>query len=472
MNVRLQKLIATFESALSPGKVIYGGRLENRDPGYCRAAYDGGILLLPESTADVAAICKTANANLIALVPHGGLTGLVDATGTEHGEVAVSFERMNRIRRVDPAQGIAIAEAGVTLDALIAAAGSHNLRPGVDLPSRGTCTLGGMAGTNAGGIQAIRYGMMRDNILGMTVVLASGEVLDLSNTLVKNNAGYDLKHQFIGSEGTLGLITELVVKLHPRPLETKTALVGCPSDDCFAELLQLARSRFGNRLLSFEAMWPDYVDVVGAQPGMGPRPLSQDHAAYGLIEIGTWDSTEANAGEFEAFLEATFEVELVSDAVVAQSEGQRAALWRIREDSDAIEARHQVTLTYDVGLELKDIPAYVTQLDKAIQSRLWSVSAYYFGHVGDGNLHVMLGGDKQAMANRDRFDEVVYGVLSDFQNTTISAEHGIGLEKRDFLNLSRSSETLSAMKHLKNSFDPAGILNPGKVFLLHLDGKS
>ncbi len=463
MTKENQNLIKLFEGLLKPQQVVHGDRLANRNPGYCHAAYDGGLLLLPETTEDVSAICKTASANRIALVAHGGLTGLVEATSTGHGEVAVSFERMNRISRVDPTQGVAIVQAGVTLEALIETAAAHDLRPGVDLPSRGTCTLGGMAGTNAGGIQAIRYGMMRDNILGMTVVLATGEILDLTNTLVKNNAGYDLKHLFIGSEGTLGLITELIVKLHPRPQKTETAFFGCPSGDCFAELLSLARFHFGNRVLSFEAMWPGYVDVVGAQPGMGPRPLSEEHAAYGLMEIGIWDGTESKETEFETFLEAAFDAELVADAVVAQSESQRAALWRIREDSDAIDARHEVTLTYDVGLELKDVPAYVTNLDKAVQSRHPGILAYYFGHIGDGNLHVMLGGDKAAMANRDSFDEVVYGALSNFQNTTISAEHGIGLEKRNFLNLSRCPAALSTMEHLKISLDPSGTLNPGKI---------
>ena len=455
--------IELFEALLETGKVLHGDRLANRNPGYCHDAYAGGLLLLPESTAEVSAICKAASARGIALVAHGGLTGLVDGAGTSPGEVAVSFERMNGIIRVDPVQGIAVAEAGVRLEALIDAAAEHGMQPGVDLPSRGTCTLGGMAGTNAGGIQAIRYGMMRDNILGLKAVLASGEVLDLNNTLVKNNAGYDLRQMFIGSEGTLGLITELVVKLHPKPSRTETTLLGCPEPEQLPALLQMARDQFGSRLLSFEAMWPSFVAVTGAQPGMGPRALAEDHGAYGIIEIGSWDAGASDEADLEAFLAEAFEAGHIADAVIAQSEAQRAALWRLREDSDAIETKHEVALTYDVGLELADITGYISALDRAAREQLPGIETYYFGHMGDGNLHVMLGGNSADMADRERLDRVVYGVLCEFRNTTISAEHGIGLEKRPFLHLSRGAAEIAAMRQLKTCFDPRGILNPGKI---------
>ena len=391
------------------------------------------------------------------------MTGLVEATDTSRGEVGVSFERLTRIKRLDPAQGVAVVEAGVTLETLINAAAEHGLQPGVNLPSRGSCTIGGMAGANAGGIQAIRYGMMRDNILGLTVVLASGEVLDLNNTLVKNNAGYDLKQLFIGSEGTLGLITEIVVRLHPRPERSDTAFFGCPDPEALPDLLQMARRRLGSRLLSFEAMWPSYVDLTSASPGMGPRPLSADHALYGLVEMGSWAGDAPDATEMEGFLEAAFEADLIADAVVAQSEAQRDMFWRIREDSEAVEAQYKTALSYDIGLELADITPYIAALDLKISARFPGVHAFYYGHVGDGNLHIFLCWDGDEVRDRSQLDDVVYGTLSDFSNTTISAEHGIGLEKLDYLHLSRTPEALAAMQQLKAAFDPKGILNPGKV---------
>ncbi|MGC1427699.1 MAG: FAD-binding oxidoreductase [Albidovulum sp.] len=220
-------LISYFSKHIGAEKVLSGDRLALRHSEYCAEAYDCGVLLLPETTQDVSAICAAATEAGVSVVPHGGLTGLVDGTGSHPGQVAISFERMNKILRVDPLQGVAIVEAGVVLQDLIDATTEQGLQPGVVLPSRGTCTLGGMVATNAGGIQAIKYGMMRDNILGLTVVLASGEVLDLNNTLVKNNAGYDLKQMFIGAEGTLGLITQIVVRLHPVPRDREVALIGC-----------------------------------------------------------------------------------------------------------------------------------------------------------------------------------------------------------------------------------------------------
>ena len=467
MQTGLSQLIDQFTHVLGPKKVLHGERLNSRTSDYCHGAYRGGVLLRPETTEDVSAICKAANAQGVALVAQGGLTGLVEATDTSRGEVGVSFERLTRIKRLDPAQGIAVVEAGVTLETLINAAAAHGLQPGVNLPSRGSCTLGGMAGANAGGIQAIRYGMMRENILGLTVVLASGEVLTLSNTLVKNNAGYDLKHLFVGSEGTLGLITEVVVRLHPKPERSETAFFGCPSPDALPGLLQMARTRFGSRLLSFEAMWPSYVDLTSALPGMGPRPLLEDHALYGLVEIGSWAGDAPEAAVMEGFLEAAFEAGLIADAVVAQSEAQRDTLWRIREDSDAIEARYKVAITYDIGLELADITPYVETLDHRVRTDFPGVHAYYYGHVGDGNLHIFLCWDGDDVYDRSQLDDVVYGTLSDFSNTTISAEHGIGLEKLDYLHFSRPPEALAAMRHLKATFDPKGILNPGKVLALY-----
>ena len=459
-----------FQALLGPDRVLHGERLALRNPGYCQEAFAGGILLLPGNQEDVSNICKIATTHSIPLVAHGGLTGLVDGTQTGLGEVAISFERMNRISRLDPVQGIAIVDAGVCLEDLIEASAPHGMQPGVDLPSRGQCTLAGMAATNAGGIQAIRYGTMRDNILGLTVVLPNGDILDLKNVLVKNNAGYDLKHIFIGSEGTLGFITELVIKLHPKPKSKQTALVGCADSGALFALLNRAKAHLGAHLLSFEAMWPSYFEITADQPGMSSRPLSEAHAVYGLIEIGAWNAQETAGSEMEAFLEAAFEADLVADATIAQSESQRTSLWRIREDSDVIESAHDICLTYDIGLETADIPNYINALDQTIKNHQPELSTYYFGHMGDGNLHVMIGGSLLDLANRTEIDAFVYGALKAFQYTTISAEHGIGLEKRLYLSHSRSSEAITMMEQLKLALDPNGILNPGKVLSSNTKG--
>lgn len=319
MTITQSEIIAIFSRLLGPDKIVSGDRLAQRNPGYCPNAFDGGVLLTPETTDDVSEICSEASKHGISIVPHGGLTGLVEATETTPGFVAVSFERMNKILRIDPLQGVATVEAGTVLEDLISAAAEYNVQPGVDLPSRGTCTLGGMAGTNAGGIQAIRYGMMRDNILGLTAVLANGEVLELNNSLVKNNSGYDLKQMFIGSEGTLGLMTQIVVKLHPIPCHRETALVGCPDTDGLFSLLAHTRGHFGGQLLSFEVMWPEYYQVTTGQAGFGTSLLDEPHSVYAVIEVGEWNGVSSGESELSDYLADALEEGWVSDAICPSS---------------------------------------------------------------------------------------------------------------------------------------------------------
>lgn len=463
MTLSQSQIVSTFANLLGADKIITGDRLAFRNPGYCRHSYSAGVVLTPETTADVAAICAHATECGVSVVAHGGLTGLVEGTATTQGQVAVSFERMNKILRVDPLQGVAIVQAGVVLADVIAAAKEVNLQPGVTLPSRGGCTLGGMTATNAGGVQAIRYGMMRDNILGLTAVLADGRVLDLMNCLVKNNAGYDLKQIFIGSEGTLGLITEVVIKLHAIPDKTETALVGCDDTDSLFSLLGQARSHFGGQLLSFEVMWPEYFQLTTSQPGFGP-PLMQDaQGVYAILETGQWSGCPSETSPLNEFLARAYDDGHITDGIVAQSEAQRSTIWRAREDSDAVEIVHGACLSYDVGMELCNIPEYIRRLQTRLTAEFSDLSVYIYGHLGDGNLHVTLGLSPDALAERHLYDRAFYDILKDFQGTTISAEHGIGLEKKEFLPLSRTSGVLACMAELKRSFDPENILNPGKI---------
>ena len=457
---------AEFEALIGAENVITGERLSERHPGYCADSFACGVLLTPRSTQEVSRICSLASRNGIGIVAHGGLTGLVDGTETAPGQVAVSFEKMNRIVKVDPLQGIAITEAGATLQALADAAAEHTIMPGVDVPSRGSCTIGGMVATNAGGVRAIRYGMMRDNVLGLEAVLADGTVLDVRNSLIKNNAGYDLKHLFIGSEGTLGLVTQVVVKLHDIPRRLHTALVGCAGMDGLFDLLRKARARFGGDLLSFEAMWPDYFRLTCRQPGFGPDLMRGDLAVYAVIETGQWGEASEES-PLTDFLAEAYEAGSIADAVIAQSDAQRAAIWRAREDSDAADAEHGGCLSFDVGLEIKDIPDYVTALQKRFSAEFPDVTLYVFGHLGDGNLHVMAGQPSSGkFVGRNAIEEIVYGSLAAFDGTTVSAEHGIGLEKRPHLHLSNSPDAIGCMKTLKSALDPNGALNRNKIFQL------
>lgn len=455
-------VIALFEREIGASNVIHGEALSSRGWGYCKENYSAGILVLPRSTGDVARICELSNTLGYSIVPHGGLTGLVAGTASSSGQICVSFERMNKIIYVDPDQCIAVAEPGVVLQDLFDASEPYGLMPGVDIPSRGSCTIGGLVSTNAGGVRVIRYGMMRENVLGLEVVLASGEVIDATNMLIKNNAGYDMKHLFIGSEGTLGLVTKIVLRLHPLPKSTVCALVASNELTSMMALLRQTRLTLDTQLLSFEVMWPEYYALTASQPGIGTAPIDTGYNMYAVIEAAG-SHGEDSSDAMTRLLEAAFEDELIADAVLASSEAQRQKIWRIRDDSDAIETTCDAYLSYDVGMRLKDMPAYIKSYRNNFTEHYPDRVSYIFGHMGDGNLHIMFAVSREEYIQRKPFDDIVYGSLSQFESTTVSAEHGIGLEKKDYLANSRSEAYIHAMQCVKAVMDPDNILNPGKI---------
>ena len=462
MNASTQQIAQTFRDVIGDRNVLEGSAVADRHADYCPETFDAGILLLPETTEHVSAICRKASEIGTSVVPLGGLTGLVEGTASKVGQVSISFERMKQVLAIDADQGVAVVEPGVTLATLFDAAEPFGLMPGVDIPSRGSCTIGGLVSTNAGGVRVIRYGMTRENVLGLEAVLADGTVIDATNTLMKNNAGYDLKQVFIGSEGTLGLLTKIVLRLHPIPKSTASALVACDGLESVMALLRRARTGLDFRLLSFEVMWPDYYRLTTSQPGMGTPPLAADHGMYAVLEVAGTEEGDADHA-LNGVLETAFEEGLVADAVIAGSEAQRQAIWRIRDDSDAISTTCETYLSYDVGMQLPHMPAYVDQFKEAFQAVCPDRTPYVFGHLGDGNLHIMFAITPEEYHHRRRFDEIVYGPLRNFAGTTVSAEHGIGLEKKDFLGWSRSDPYVGLMRQMKAALDPGNVLNPGKV---------
>ena len=461
----MKDLEQILSNVIGAENVVSADQLKDRNPGYCKESLDAAIMVLPRNTEELAAICRVSHENSIPLVSHGGLTGLVDGTASHPGEVIVSFERMNKILRIDPIQGIADVEPGVTLQNLEEALTKHDMIVGVDIPARGSCTIGGMVSTNAGGVRVLKYGMMRQNVLGLEVVLADGKILEMISPLMKNNAGYDMKQNFIGSEGTLGLVSRIVLKLWPAPKATSCALAACEGIPQLSELFTEARRILGGDLLSFEAMWPEYYRLTTSQPGFGTPPLGPDFGIYSVIEV-SGDSDDTAQEALMSLVEPAFENGLVSDAVVAQSEGERASIWRAREDSDAIEHGYEANLSYDIGLELKFMDSFAITLIERFKFEFPDTTPYIFGHVGDGNLHVMFGLTEEQAQNRKVYDDLLYNTVSEFEGSTISAEHGIGLEKKDYLNQSITPQTLEAMKLFKSTFDPKNILNPGKIFEL------
>jgi FAD/FMN-containing dehydrogenase len=392
-------------------------------------------------------------------VVQGGMTGLAGGAHPRAGEIALSLERLRGVEEVDAASGTLTALAGTPLAEVQAAAEAAGLLCGIDLGARGSCTIGGNVATNAGGNQVLRYGMARRNVLGLEVVQPDGTVVRSLNKMLKNNAGYDWTQLFIGSEGTLGVITRVVLGLHPRPEGIETALVAVPGMDAALALLRALERGFGGGLLTFEGMWSEFLGIAVERLDR-PEPFDTRPEIAVLIEVATGPGPGGRDRLADA-LGALMQDGTVADAIVAQSSQDRARLWSYRESPYDYGRLKRRMANFDVSVPRDRIGAAVAAL-RDLAAGAWPGAVQgIFGHVADSNLHVIVAlgeGDPEVAA----VERAVYGVIADFAGS-ISAEHGIGVSKRAYLPLSRSAPELALMRSLKAALDPAGILNPGRV---------
>ena len=394
------------------------------------------------------------------VVVHGGLTGLVNGADADSRDLVLSLEAMNAIERVD-AQGRSMrVQAGAQLGRVQREAESHGMVFPLDLGARDSATVGGNISTNAGGLRVFRYGMMRNLVLGLEAVLADGTVLTSLNRMLKNNAGYDLKQLFIGSEGTLGVVTRAELRLVSRTRSQETMLAALPSFDAMAELLGRLDSGMGGQLSAFEALWGNYYDYNTASPAMNVAPLARGAPFYAIAEILGGDP-DADRARFEAVLGEAMEQGVVSDVTIANSESERRAIWAIREDVWQVKNIAPL-LTFDVSLPIEKMKAYVAEVSDAVRAFAGENRCFVFGHMADGNLHLVIAAGDD-VSTRARVEEMVYRPLAAIGGS-VSAEHGIGLEKRAYLPLCRTTAEIATMRLIKRSLDPKGILNPGKVF--------
>jgi FAD/FMN-containing dehydrogenase len=409
--------------------------------------------------SDAVLACRKAG---LCYVPQGGLTGLCRGAAPEAGWVAISLERMVGIEEIDPASATMTVRAGTSLETIQKAADECGLFFPLDLGSRGSCAIGGNLSTNAGGNRVIRYGMTRELVLGLEVVLPDGTVMTSLNKLIKNNAGYDLKHLFIGSEGTLGIITRVVLKLFPKPRSTMAALCAVPDYAAVLSLLHAARSGLGPLLSAFEVMWPDYWDVITTRAGVR-SPVGTSHGLYVLVEAqGTDEATDAP--RFEAWLAELMERGLLSDAAVSQSVAQTRAFWAVRDICSEFGQVLGPHIPYDIGLAVAGMDEFVRRCKAALASGIPGCDSVYYGHIGDGNLHLVswvpgLSVDQQP---KEAMDRIVYGLVREVGGS-VSAEHGIGTLKKKWLGHARTEAEIALMRTLKAALDPDGLLNPGKV---------
>lgn len=418
-------------------------------------------LVRPASTREVSAVLRWCHAHGVHVVTQGGLTGLVHGSDAGTEDVILSLERMRGIESIDPIQRTATVQAGVVLQNLQEAVDLQGLAFPLDLGARGTATLGGMAATNAGGNRVIRYGMTRDMVLGLEVVLADGTVVSSLNHLIKNNTGYDIKQLFIGSEGTLGVITRLVLRLREKPTSFNMAFVGLESFDAVAQFLKHMDRALGGTLSAFEVMWQSFYQLVTTAPAKGKPPISQDYPYYVLVESQGADR-ELDTQRFNNAMETAFETGLIADAAISQTEADCHRFWSLRDDVTQV-LTGGLPVVFDIALPIREMDTYINTLREALPAAIGSHKLWVFGHLGDGNLHVIVQVDAQDyLASRPKIEALVYGPLAAFQGS-VSAEHGIGLEKKPYLHVSRNANELAMMRAIKNTLDPHGLLNPGKI---------
>lgn len=417
------------------------------------------IVVRPRTTRDVSDILRLCNDARQPVVTQGGLTGLAGGAHPFETEVAISLERMSGIEEVDAVAGTITALAGTPLHVIQEAAKEAGFLCGIDLGARGSCTIGGNVATNAGGNRVLRYGMTRHNVLGLEAVMADGTVVTSMNKMLKNNAGYDWTQLFIGSEGTLGIVTRVVVALHPQPHGLAAAFCTVPD---FASIIAIQRAlerAVPGGLFAFEGMWRDMMDIATGPCGLRD-PFSSSYEAALLIEV---DGETRAVEMLETTLGELHEAGTITEALVARSEADRSQFWAYRETPYEYGGRFGTLVSFDVSLPRAVMDRALETIRARVRSVWPDAISAIFGHVADSNVHVLIVRAEETPSARAAIEPLVYGIIGQFGGS-VSAEHGIGVKKREYLGLSRSSAEIALMTRLKSTLDPGGILNRDRVF--------
>jgi FAD/FMN-containing dehydrogenase len=431
----------------------YSADWSGADP--CKPA----ALLKPKSTDELSQIMALCHEYNQPVVVQGGLTGLAGGATPQAAEFAISLERMAGIEAIDPRAMTLTAHAGTPLQVLQDAAAEHNLFMPLDLGARGSCHIGGNVATNAGGTEVIRYGMTRALVLGLEAVLADGTVINAMNKMVKNNSGYDLKHLFIGSEGTLGIVTRVVIQLQPQALSSHTALCALQDYDSVTQLLAKLKHELGAGLTGFELMWDNYFNKVLEVESDLQNPFTEPHPFYLLVEYK--DNDALSGGErFESVLFAQLEAGLLTDALIAQSHQDAEKFWQIRDGIGELFKVLGPVSNQDVSLPIADIGVFSTDLEQRLKQKYSNIGVLLFGHIGDNNLHVCAYTGREE--DKGAINKDIMLMIGEYSGA-ITAEHGVGVIKRDFLDQSRTASEIALMKTIKLAMDPKGILNPNRV---------
>ena len=461
----MNALIERLKEAVGPGGILTGEDVKSRSDswppmGGCEAL----AIVRPANTQQVSEVLAACHEAGQPVVTHGGVTGLVGGTKAGPGDLVLSLERMNEMEPIDTINRSVAVDAGVKIQTIQEKAEEADLLFALDFGARGSAHVGGAISTNAGGNSVIRYGMTREQLLGVEAVLADGTVISSMNEVIKNNTGYDLKQLFVGSEGTLGVVTRAVLRLRAAPKSQNTALLAVPDFDALGRLLSFMDSALGGTLSAFEVMWNEFYSLIVGDGSRHGKPLDTDHPFYVLLE-STGGQPDSDSHQFETALEEAFESGLASDAVIAQSRQQRQDLWAIRDDIHWMIEQMFPPVAFDISLGIPDMADYIEEVRSELLEAWPDARMTVFGHIGDGNLHLVITVGSMDETDKQRVEQIVYDALAR-RSGVISAEHGIGLEKRPYLKHSRSSEEIDLMRTIKQALDPKNILNPGKI----LDG--
>lgn len=464
-DLRSARVVSALRAALGDRKVLTGSDIPVRNgfDATLRPPTPPVALVLAQTTADVSTALRICHEAWQPVVTQGGMTGLAGGAHPSVGEVAISLERLRGVEEVDAESGTLTALAGTPLAEVQAAAEAAGFHCGIDLGARGSCTIGGNVATNAGGNQVLRYGMARRNVLGLEAVEADGTVLTSLNKMLKNNTGYDWTQLFIGSEGTLGVITRVVLGLHPKPGTVETALIATPSIAAATALLRRLQQEFGGGLLTFEGMWGEFIDVAVQRLGLA-QPFPDPHEIIVLAEIAPGGVD--GRGRIADVLGACLEEGAIADAILAQSSADAARLWAYRESPYEYGRFQSGFAGFDISIPRPSIAAAVEDI-RAVAAQRWpNALNVIFGHLADCNLHLIVGptdGSREMGSDeKHRIEAVIYPIVGRHRGS-VSAEHGIGRVKRDYLGLSRTPEEIHLMRRLKAMMDPRGILNPQRI---------
>ncbi|KAB7631568.1 FAD-binding oxidoreductase [Verminephrobacter sp. Larva24] len=457
-------LLDTLAALVGPAHVITDGDLCAWEQDWRRRVRGKALAVVrPANTQQVAAVVQACAAAGTAIVPQGGNTGLTvgsipDASGTQ---IVLALTRMNAVRSIDADNLTLTAEAGCILHNLQAAAHDAGLLFPLSLAAQGSCTIGGNLGTNAGGTQVLRYGNARELCLGLEVVTPQGQCWDGLRGLRKDNTGYDLRDLFIGSEGTLGVITKAVLKLRPKPTAVCTAFCGVPDFAAVIQLLSRAQSELPAGVSAFEVMWPGYYHFVLERLPHLRAPLARRHAFYLLLESSGADAERQNQA-FECFLAKCMADGLLQDAAIAGSDADALAFWAIRDAPGEYQRILPGRVSFDVSFAISDVEAAIAHCEAALRERWPKATVLIYGHLGDGNIHIVVQEPDWPAGSMAEVQSVVYGITGQWAGS-VSAEHGIGLKRKPVLGLTRSAIEIDVMRAIKRAIDPDNLLNPGKL---------